>query len=879
MKRLRLFAAMLFICLGGLRAEVSLFLSDCVAQRGDSAVVGLYVSDASVVTAFQVDISLPQGAVLLKAELSPKETGHTFMAKSLEGNVVRVGGWSAANATLQATSGPVATLTLLFPTGMLGGTYSLETQSATVVYPNGGKHSLASTAATAWVSTEPEWTGRALLFTDWPVAQAYSLQNTTSSRWLTLDSASGKASIDNQSECAGAQFFLEPAFDAGEECYYLRSASGLYLNLARSGSTVRIGTSRNPSKEAAVRLVLTGERAYALRQATGGQPLGTASTAAGASLTMKVDGANTQWRLLPAEAAWPGEGLKHMAATAESCVDLTKGEADLALRMAIHWAKRAAEEQADGTRLNELTVQLMTAVAEARAAQARGDASVASAPWGSPEAVPTVDYVVSVTDNEGHRRFLTMEEGQPVLTDLLTVCDMPIRDLFYNPYTDRYALRLQGEEVYLAFDSATGRLERVDGMANEALRVWQVQTLTEALSDGMERTGACGPKAKWRFDADTRTLFIAGSERTAYYASADETPWNIYRHLIRRAVVAGDFQKLGSYLLAGCSSLERLTFTTQTPPSIGTGAFENVPTGLEIRALTPEAYADFLPGCSVKCIASLADTYRYCGQAVTPKVECDFETAVSTTGMQTAVGSYNTTASLRIYIEETSCSLTLPFAYTILPASLVATTRAYSRNYGAKNPSLSVSFEGLVGDDKLTDVVEQSPVASCAADKKSPVGVYEIVLSGGSLRNANYTLVLQPSALTVNPARLTVRVQDATRSQDEPNPTFTCTYSGFVNGEDESVILVKPTISTDADEHAAPGLYDIVASGGEAPNYDMRYVTGILTVTPGTGVPTIKEEASEAPEIFDLQGRPVDRNRDDLPPGLYIVGGKKVWIR
>lgn len=882
MRRWSVFVAWLLAGVGCLRAEVSLFLSDCVAERGDTTVIGLYISDAATVTAFQTEILFPTGVRLLDARLSPGETNHSLMAKELAEDRVMVGCWSSSNATFTSTSGRIATFTLLCPVGMLGGTYSVVTSSTWVVYPNGGKRALPSTSAIARVGELFGEDGRAQLFTEYPTAQAFCLQNVSSSRWLHLDAVNSKAIIDDMCDDADAQLFMEPAFDAGEACYYLRSAAGYYLNPLLSGSLVRIGLTRTPSAAAAVRFVLTGERTYSIRHAKGGQPMGTTSTSAGAGITMHTNASSTVWKLLPAEATWTGEALEHMATTASSCVGFTKGKDDFALRMAVHHALRAAKEHADISTLSALTENLKDAVGDALAAYLSGDVTVVDVPWGMAETVPAVDYVVSVDDGEGGMRFLTWGEGGPVLTDVLSICNVPIQDIFFNPYTDRYALRISGsggdgEGAYLACNNIDGFLAEAPRSEGEMLRVWRVQTLTEAMKGLPNKSGSCGPKAKWRFDPDTRTLFITGSERTAFYASADNTPWKIYRHLILRVVIAGDFQSIGSYLLAGCTSLTRLTVTARTAPVRGTNAFEGVPEGLEICALYPDAYVDYVPECKVRGIATLKDIYIYNGLPQKLMAECDFEYTVTVAAMQTLVGTYSTTVTLHIYIEGTGYTLSLPFNYTIEPAPLIATTRAYSRNYGSTNPHITVIYEGLVGKDEEKDVLSEYAVASCEAGKQSPVGDYPITVSGGVLKNVNYTLVFQPSVLTVKPVRLTVRVQDATRMQGEPNPTFSCTYSGFVNEEDEAVISVHPTITTDADEYSAPGLYDIVASGGDAPNYDLRYVTGILTITPGTDVRLMP--ADDVPCIvYGLQGRPVGSVRESLPTGIYIIKRKKIRI-
>jgi hypothetical protein len=86
--------------------------------------------------------------------------------------------------------------------------------------------------------------------------------------------------------------------------------------------------------------------------------------------------------------------------------------------------------------------------------------------------------------------------------------------------------------------------------------------------------------------------------------------------------------------------------------------------------------------------------------------------------------------------------------------------------------------------------------------------------------------------LVVTKAPLTIRANDITRPEGDPNPVLTVTYSGFVNGENESVLTTAPSVTTTATAASAVGTYPIVASGAAAANYSITYVNGTLTVSP-----------------------------------------------
>ncbi|RYY66261.1 MAG: T9SS type A sorting domain-containing protein, partial [Chitinophagaceae bacterium] len=86
--------------------------------------------------------------------------------------------------------------------------------------------------------------------------------------------------------------------------------------------------------------------------------------------------------------------------------------------------------------------------------------------------------------------------------------------------------------------------------------------------------------------------------------------------------------------------------------------------------------------------------------------------------------------------------------------------------------------------------------------------------------------------LTVNKAPLTIKATDLTRPEGDPNPTLTVSYTGFVNGENESVLLTPHVATTTATLTSAPGTYPITVSGATAANYSITMQGGTLTVSP-----------------------------------------------
>ncbi|MGC2112654.1 MAG: MBG domain-containing protein, partial [Candidatus Korobacteraceae bacterium] len=87
---------------------------------------------------------------------------------------------------------------------------------------------------------------------------------------------------------------------------------------------------------------------------------------------------------------------------------------------------------------------------------------------------------------------------------------------------------------------------------------------------------------------------------------------------------------------------------------------------------------------------------------------------------------------------------------------------------------------------------------------------------------------------TVNPAVLTVTANNATITEGSQLPTFTASYSGFVNGDGQGVLSGSPSLTTTAPQNPPVGTYPIIAARGtlSAQNYTFTFVNGTLTVTP-----------------------------------------------
>src|SRR5262249_7850009 len=87
--------------------------------------------------------------------------------------------------------------------------------------------------------------------------------------------------------------------------------------------------------------------------------------------------------------------------------------------------------------------------------------------------------------------------------------------------------------------------------------------------------------------------------------------------------------------------------------------------------------------------------------------------------------------------------------------------------------------------------------------------------------------------LTITPATLTVTAKDASKVYGQPNPSFSAAITGFVNGENASVVSGSASLTTNATTSSGVGTYTITAALGSltAANYTFTFVNGTLTVT------------------------------------------------
>jgi hypothetical protein len=179
---------------------------------------------------------------------------------------------------------------------------------------------------------------------------------------------------------------------------------------------------------------------------------------------------------------------------------------------------------------------------------------------------------------------------------------------------------------------------------------------------------------------------------------------------------------------------------------------------------------------------------------------------------------------------------------TITPYALVVTADNASRTYGALDPAFTGNIVGLQDGDNITATYTTS------ATPASPVGTYAIVptLNDPDGKLTNYSVTLNYGQLSVNPASLVVKADDASRPFGQTNPAFTATISGWMNSEGINALSGTLLLTTPASLESIIGTYAIAPSGLTAANYAIEFTNGTLTITSGPCVITVVSSVNPA---------------------------------
>lgn len=208
-----------------------------------------------------------------------------------------------------------------------------------------------------------------------------------------------------------------------------------------------------------------------------------------------------------------------------------------------------------------------------------------------------------------------------------------------------------------------------------------------------------------------------------------------------------------------------------------------------------------------------------------------------------------------------------------------------TKTYG--NADFAIGATSTNNTIPLTYSSSNPAVATIVGSNIHIVGAGTSNITVSQAGNIGYTPATPVTrTLTVNKANLAIRVRDTVKTQGQPNPDFTITYTGFVLGETPANLLTPVQVVTSATTTSAPGYYPLTLTGATSNNYNITYTNGRLTILPASGtdlqyinvfmsatntmsvrVYTPQPKLADI-VVFNMAGQPLARKNIFMPAGF-----------
>jgi hypothetical protein len=157
-----------------------------------------------------------------------------------------------------------------------------------------------------------------------------------------------------------------------------------------------------------------------------------------------------------------------------------------------------------------------------------------------------------------------------------------------------------------------------------------------------------------------------------------------------------------------------------------------------------------------------------------------------------------------------------------------------SKTYGAASFSLTTPTSSTPGDwiysSATTSVASINGSTATIAGFGTSLVTATFTPTDSSNYFSNGTTTM---TISVSKALLSITASSHTAAFGDAVPAITPTYSGFVNGEDSTVLLTTPICSTTYTTTTAVGTVGSSCSGATAANYSFSYTAGVITITQG----------------------------------------------
>lgn len=211
--------------------------------------------------------------------------------------------------------------------------------------------------------------------------------------------------------------------------------------------------------------------------------------------------------------------------------------------------------------------------------------------------------------------------------------------------------------------------------------------------------------------------------------------------------------------------------------------------------------------------------------------------------------SLQTNASVGNRIIDYSRCYTMTFQRSLCkinPCTLQVIAQPKNMVYGNIPPSfdspvcgVDYVINGFVNNDSISIVTGVPELLITGIQSSTPVGVYDITATPGSLLAPNYNFTMVDASLTIKPAVLKVSACEKNMVYGDIPPNMTqpvygvdYTVDGFTEGDVASMVTGAPILTSNVDITSHSGVYDIGVdvSKMSAMNYVFMGINGFLNV-------------------------------------------------
>lgn len=203
-------------------------------------------------------------------------------------------------------------------------------------------------------------------------------------------------------------------------------------------------------------------------------------------------------------------------------------------------------------------------------------------------------------------------------------------------------------------------------------------------------------------------------------------------------------------------------------------------------------------------------------------------------------GKYALTASLKdttnyVWDDKTTADKTYNWTISKLKITVKVTNANQSATYNGAEPTINTDTTVTLTDNGASAPSFVSNELSFSVTKETGVnaGTYTLTPSATAKSGYsvdNYDITFTNGTFKINKAALTITANSENITYGDDKPTFSVSYSGFVNNENESVLGGSLVLECGYVRYENVGTYSITPSGLTSGNYAITFESGKLTV-------------------------------------------------